>query len=208
MINLIAADGQFIVLNGLNALLNNSEINLTQMVSTSTELQHQLALGLPDLVLLDINTISTEGLELLATLREQYTTLKLLIFTTYIEQSIIKKALKIGVEGYILKDISKEELINAITTIIRGDQYFDKRITEVLMDSYQTSSMYYRPDLTNREKEITVLIANGMSTQEIANILFVSPLTIETHRKNIFSKLGINKMTALVRYAVQKGLVN
>jgi len=207
MINIIAADSQTIVLNGLKTLLEDSEINITHFVSNTAELEMKLTQQRPHLLLLDISTICNDGLDLLTMIRKKYASLRVLIFTTYIEPSIIKKVLKAGINGYILKDIRKGELIQAIKTILQGKHYFDKRISNLIMNSYQSKSNYYRPELTNREKEITTLIANGLSTPEIAQTLFVSPLTVETHRKNIFTKLGINKVTALVRYAVEEGLV-
>lgn len=208
MINIIVADAHPILVTGLKTLLKNeTKFQIKGTAHNEAELfqilQHQQA----DLVLIDISTLSPNGIRLLDKLKKDYPQLKQLVFTNYTDQSFIKKVLKSGVDGYILKCITKKELLHAMDTIVRGQTYFAQTVKEILMNSYYKKHKVYQAPLTNREKEITTLIANGMNTPEIAGQLYISPLTVETHRKNIFTKLGISKVTALVRYAVQEGLV-
>jgi DNA-binding NarL/FixJ family response regulator len=127
----------------------------------------------------------------------------------YAEQKHIKDMLKIGVDGYILKDSGKEEFLSAIDALMNDETYFDKRVSAVIMNSFQPQKKpqnTYTP-LTDREKEIVKLVAEGKSTAEIASLIHLSSLTVETHRKNIYTKLGMNKIAGLVKYALEEGLI-
>ena len=211
MINIIITDDHKIVREGLTALLNSVEtINIIDEAPNGLILQHKLKTQAPDLILLDIGMPVMDGIEAAKAVKTNHPDVKILVLTTYAEQAKIKKMLKIGVDGYVLKDSGKAALLNAIQTVYEGRKYYDQRVTEEIMNSYQTKkrSSARSISLTKREKEITKLIATGQSTKEISETLFISPLTVDTHRKNIFSKLGINKAAALVQYAIKEGLID
>lgn len=211
MINIIITDDHKIVREGLTALLNSVEtINIIDEAPNGLILQHKLKTQKPDLILLDIGMPVMDGIEAAKAVKTNHPDVKILVLTTYAEQAKIKKMLKIGVDGYVLKDSGKAALLHAIQTVYEGKKYYDQRVTEEIMNSYQTKkrSAARSISLTKREKEITKLIATGQSTKEISETLFISPLTVDTHRKNIFSKLGINKAAALVQYAIKEGLID
>jgi DNA-binding NarL/FixJ family response regulator len=211
MIKIIIADDHKIVREGLKALLSSAgEIEIIEEAPNGLILLHQLKTIQPDLVLLDIGMPVMDGIEAASKIKTEFPKVKILVLTTYVEQSKIKKMLKIGVHGYVLKDSGKDALINAIRTVTAGQNYYDQRVTDVVMSSYQPKKVTSSGTiaLTKREKEIAELIAKGKSTKEVSQELFISPLTVDTHRKNIFSKLGINKVTALVKYALKEGWID
>lgn len=207
-IKIILTDDHQIVIDGLKAVLETApDIQIIGAALNGKVLLQLLQTLTPDLILLDISMPIMDGLETAAKVKEQYPQVKILILTTHASPHKIKQILKLGVEGYILKDTGRAGLLNAIHTIMQGQTYVDLRVTESLVQSYQPQQ---KPlgHLTKREKEITQLIAQGKSTKEVAQALFISPLTVETHRKNIFSKLGIHKTAELVKYAIREGLIN
>lgn len=211
MIKIILVDDHKIVLDGLKALLSTSdELEIIGDAQNGLILLHQLKTLQPDLILLDIGMPVMDGIEAATKVKKQYPDVKILILSTYADKAKIKKMLSIGVDGYILKDSDKQALLNAIKTVTSSDQkYYDHRVTDVIMNSYQPKKTSTKvPLLTKRELEITKLIAQGKSTKEIAQELFISPLTVDTHRKNIFSKLGIRKVARLIQYAIQEGLLD
>ncbi|BDS12943.1 response regulator [Aureispira anguillae] len=208
MINIIIADDHQIVIDGLKLLLADEErIQIVGEALNGVTLLNRIPTLQPDLVLLDLGMPVMDGLEAALKIKELHPTVKILVLTTYSEPHKIKKMLKANIDGYLLKDTGKDNLLEAIYSIMDGNAYYDRRVTDIIMSSYQPQKTTYSVELTRREKEVTRLIAEGMSTNEIARRLFVSPLTVDTHRKNIFSKLGINKVAALVRYAIEEGLV-
>lgn len=211
MIKIILVDDHKIVLDGLKALLSTAdELEIIGEAQNGLILLHQLKTLEPDLILLDIGMPVMDGIEAATKVKKLYPNVKILILSTYADNLKIKKMLHIGVDGYILKDSDKGALLNAIKTVMFADQkYYDQRVTDVIMNSYQPKkTSNYSPSLTKRELEITKLIAQGKTTKDISKELFLSPLTVDTHRKNIFSKLGINKVAQLVKYAIQEGLID
>jgi DNA-binding NarL/FixJ family response regulator len=158
---------------------------------------------------MDIGMPVMDGIEASRILKKEHPTIKILVLTMYAEQKHIKDMLKIGVDGYILKDSGKEEFLSATDALMNNETYFDKRVTAVIMNSFQPQKKQqntYTP-LTDREKEIVKLVAEGKSTAEIASLIHLSSLTVETHRKNIYTKLGMNKIAGLVKYALEEGLI-
>lgn len=210
MIKIILVDDHQIVIDGLKALLEDQkDLQIIGEANNGKELI-DTCLGLsPDLILMDIGMPVMDGIEACRVIKETHPEIKTLILTTYADKKNIRDMLKLNIDGYLLKDSGKEIFIEAIHAIIDNNTYYDKRVTDVMMSSYSGKKEQYRPNipLTMREKEIIRLIVEGMSTSEIGETLFLSALTVETHRKNIYIKLGINKIASLVRYALEEGLV-
>lgn len=209
MTRIIIADDHQIVIDGLKALLKDqSEIKIVDEAHDGLELIEKCKIHQPDLVLTDIGMDKMDGIEASQVIIKQFSNIKILVLTTYADARSIRKMLKIGVEGYLLKDSGKQDFIQAISEIINGNNFYDQRVTDVIMNSMKAQPKKTAPTpLTAREKEIICLIAEGLNMKEIANQLFLSELTVDSHRKNIYVKLGINKVAMLVRYAVEHGLV-
>ncbi|PHR23545.1 MAG: DNA-binding response regulator [Fluviicola sp.] len=210
MIKIITADDHQIVLDGLKALLEDqSEFQVIGEAKNGKELIEACNTLNPDLILTDIGMPVMDGIEALRSIKKTHPELKTLVLTTYTDRRNIREMLKIDVDGYLLKDSGKAVFIEAINTIMTGEKYYDKRVTEIMMNSFSKSKKKPQSNtpLTKREKDIVRLISEGLDSQEISGILFISLLTVETHRKNIYTKLGINKIASLVRYALEEGLI-
>ena len=210
MIRMVIADDHQIVIDGLKALLaTENTIQVVGEVNNGSDLIQCVLQTSPDIILMDIGMPVMDGIEASRILKKEHPTIKILVLTMYAEQKHIKDMLKIGVDGYILKDSGKEEFLSATDALMNNETYFDKRVTAVIMNSFQPQKKQqntYTP-LTDREKEIVKLVAEGKSTAEIASLIHLSSLTVETHRKNIYTKLGMNKIAGLVKYALEEGLI-
>lgn len=205
---LLITDDHQIVLDGLKFLLEDVDsLEVVGEALNGVILLNRIPTLQPDLILLDLGMPVMDGIEASIQIKEKYPNIKILILTTYSEQHKIKKMLKIGIDGYLLKDSGKHKLLEAIETVMNGENYYDQRVIDIIMNGLHGKKRTTTVSLTKREKEIIKLIADGLSTNEIADCLFISRLTVETHRKNIFTKLGINKTAHLVRYAIEEGLV-
>ncbi|MEL6561559.1 MAG: response regulator transcription factor, partial [Bacteroidota bacterium] len=117
----------------------------------------------------------------------------------------IRNLINAGVNGYLLKNTGKAELLDAIRMVYNGEDYFSREVSKTLITSMKSNTSSQEPQLTKREKEVLKLIAKGLSTLEIAEILFVSKHTIDTHRKNLLGKLNIKNSVGLARYAINNG---
>lgn len=209
-VKIAIADDHQIIIDGIKALLQNETQYQIIAEATNGKILIEKAIPQqPDLVLLDIGMPVMDGITTAREIRKNHPHIKILILTTYTDPKHIKEMLKIGVDGYMLKDSGKDNFINAIQSIIQGNTYYDSRITEIMMNSFNKKKATHKTPtpLTQREKQVIQLIAEGMNTKQIATTLFLSLLTVETHRKNIYTKLGLNKVATLVRYAVEEGIV-
>jgi DNA-binding NarL/FixJ family response regulator len=163
-----------------------------------------------DLLILDISMPEMDGIELSKILKKKFPAIKILVVSTHSNVSIISRLIRIGVNGYLLKNAEKAELLKAINTIASGDNYFseeteEKHLSNNLRIEKQVSTL---TELSSREKEILVLIAHEYNTAEIAEKTFISLNTVNTHRKNLLSKLNAKNTAGLVKYAVENGLVD
>ena len=211
MIKIVIADDHQLIIDGLTAMLNSHEdLHIIGQARNGKELIRSGLSPEPDLVLMDIGMPEMDGIEASRAIRESHPQIKILVLTTYADHRKIREMLKTGVEGYVLKDSGSELFLEAIRAIAAGKTYYDSRVTEVMMESLRPkkAAVFAPTPLTDREKDVIRLIAEGKSTAEMAEALFLSTLTIETHRKNIYTKLGMNKVASLVRYAIDEGLLD
>jgi DNA-binding NarL/FixJ family response regulator len=165
-----------------------------------------------DIILMDINMPEMDGVEATKQVKAKYPSIKILMLTMFSNREYIEKLLRAGADGYLLKNTGKEELQEAIDNIINGESYFSKEVTERIMEGLQKKKIAekntYIVELTEREIEVLKLIVQEFTTAEIAEKLFISPHTVETHRKNLISKLNVRNIAGLVKYAMQNGLVD
>lgn len=208
MIKLMITDDHQMVIDGLKALLKPvPDLEVVGEALHGAALLGQLKRLKPDVVLLDIGMPVMDGIEAAGHIKQDFPAVKILICTTHSEAYKVKKCLKVGVDGYILKGAGREELLKAIKQVVAGKSYYDAQIVEIIMDGFNTQRKQQRPELTEREIEVVQWIAQGKTTREIADDLFLSPFTIETHRRNILAKLELNNVVELVRYAIEHGIV-
>ena len=156
-----------------------------------------------DIILLDIELPELNGFQVLVTLKNKKKDTKIIMLTMYNDLLTIKKAMSKGADGYILKNMLEEEIFLAMKTVLSGNTYLCNEVAQTLL----LEKAQVRPDnLTEREIEIIKLIVNGLTNQDISKELKVSIRTIDTHRRNIYGKLDINKSTDLIKYALKHQL--
>ena len=135
--------------------------------------------------------------------------MKIIMLTSFEETALVKTALRNGANGYLLKDATEQEFLAAVEVVLNGEQYIQKSVQELMLKEAmgQKKDTTYIPKLTRREKEILQLIVDEKTTQEIADTLFLSVSTIETHRMNLISKLGVKNVAGLVKLTLERGLL-
>lgn len=164
---------------------------------------HQLQ---PDLILLDINLPHRNGVDIARQLRREFPLVGVVIITMYSYQKLTEELRAVGVAGYLLKSASPDRLMTCLTSVVSGKPFFDQLPNEPAVALHEIDLFAKQFSLTPREIEIIRLIRNGLSTPQIAERLFLSVETIKTHRKNIYFKLGINSVAALILFANEQGI--
>jgi DNA-binding NarL/FixJ family response regulator len=160
----------------------------------------------PDVIVLDISMPGLSGIEICKQIKTNSPSIKILFVTSNVDTTHIKASIKVGADGFLPKDTSSEEFTNAIKEVAKGNSYFSQKITGLMVKVMSMTSEEKETELTLRELEIVKQLANGKLQKEIAATLFISPRTVETHKKNIQEKLGINNTVDLVKFAIREGL--
>ena len=211
MINVIIIDDHKVLVEGLKTIFEPlSDIQCLATASTGKEGLSLLDMYRIDVILLDINLPDIDGIDLCYELLKRNDKLKVIALSMYSKGAIIQKMLKKGAIGYLLKNASQGEIIEAVRKVYQGQNYLSKEVSESLMNlnlGLKEKQTTFIPNLTRREREILSLIATEYTTQEIADQLFVSLNTIETHRRNLLVKMGVRNSVGLIRTAFQKGLL-
>ena len=207
MIRVFIVDDHPVVIEGITSLLQNEK----DIAWVGQAMNAQSCLGffvnsIADVVLMDISMPGMDGVELCGVMKEKYPGIMILGLSSFNQGLYIKKMVENGASGYILKNSSKEELIKAIHAVHDGYIYFSGEVGMALQE-YQKSSMRELPLLTPREKEVLELIAQGYTNPQIAEKIFLSPFTVDSHRKNLLAKLGVKNTASLIRLAVEKKLI-
>lgn len=209
MIKVAITDDHPIVLEGIkNLLKSDKKIHFTQSFHTLKETYDQL-LPDTDVLLLDLNLPDGSGIDACKKLINSYPSLKIIALTSFEEVTFIKQMMKNGAMGYLLKNTDKNELSKAIQTVYIGQRYLPDHIKDFLVnDSFgQPKNNSFIPKLTSREKEIVQLISQEFTTEEIAEKLFISVKTVESHKNNLFQKLGVKNSAGVVRAAFEYGFI-
>lgn len=215
-INVFVVDDHQIFLDGIVSLLDDEpNIRITGTAHNGKQALERLKNVSVDVVLMDINMPEMDGIEATKKLKISHPDIKVLMLTMHSEPRFIKECLEIGAKGYVMKNISKDDLLKAIETVYQDKSYLDQDSQEKLINSISGGSEEeddrnydeLAAQITQRELEILQLIALGLTSQDIANKLFISKNTVETHRKNMLAKLNVNNTAALLKIAYKKGLV-
>lgn len=213
---ILIVDDHEVVRDGLkNILTSLDNISIAGEAGNGEDAVKMYSSLKPDLVIMDISMPGMNGIEATRVIKEKDPDARILILTMHDNQEYLNQIIRSGAKGFILKNTDKEELLDAVRTVASGDNFFSKDISKLIIDNYirtaketEKSDAYKEVPLTKREIEILKLIASGYSNQEIANILYISYNTVDTHRKNIMHKLSIKNTAGLVRYAIEKGLIS
>lgn len=206
-IELLITDDHPVVRDGLKIILSAEPAFIVKKeFSNGRELTDWLSPGMSYIVLLDVSMPVQDGILTAQIINEQYPLVKVIALTVQGGEQLLKM-LHAGVAGYLFKTASAEEIVSAIKAVAAGEQYFSSAVTSELsmLIKNQETSKNRDVELTVREKEILKWIANGKSAQEIADRLFISPRTVDTHRVNLMKKLGVHKISGLVRLAIELG---
>ncbi|NRS89198.1 DNA-binding NarL/FixJ family response regulator [Flavobacterium sp. 7E] len=210
-IKLIIADDHTMFLEGIVSLLEIEEhITIIGKAINGNEVQDLLKKSLTDIVLLDISMPEMDGIEVTKLIKNTYPSVKVLIISTHSNVQMIAKLIRMNVDGYLLKNAEKEELLLAINTIQNGGRYFCEEVNRKNEDNtYKLKNEILQiTELSNREKEILILIAQEFTGNEIADKVNLSLNTINTHRRNLLSKINVKNTAGLVKYAIEYGLLD
>ncbi len=207
---ILIADDHRVFIDGMKALLKDVPgMEVVGDAENGEELLRQVELHRPDLVLTDVQMPVKDGIEAAREIHKRFPAIRIIALTMLNESLYIKKMLEAGVSGYVIKTVDKDELIRVIRKVAGGEKHFGEEVTAQLLNNFTGAGSAESPAgvLTKREKEILVLIAQGLTDKEIAEKVFLSSLTIITHRKNILSKLGLKNKVELARFAIENNLV-
>ena len=197
-------DDHYMVIEGIRSLLQNEKIiEWTGHASTAASCLAFLQKQLPDIILMDINLPDKSGIDLCKEVREKYPSVFIIGLSTFNQQSFIQKMMDNGASGYVLKNATKEEIMEAIQTVVKGKIF----LSDEAAKSLRKNSDAGIPVLTRREKEVLELIAEGLTNNEIAQKIFISTNTVDTHRKNLLAKFGIKNTASLIKLASKFNMV-
>jgi two-component system response regulator NreC len=212
-IRVLLADDHKIVRQGLRALLEKQQDMEVVAEAENGRAAVRLAAGMaPDVVIMDVTMPDMNGVEATRQILSKSPDIKVIALSIHADALFVTEMLKSGAAGYLLKDCAFEELTRAIRTIIDDKTYLSPSISGVVVDDYihrlSRTDVSDIDNLSNREREVLQLIAEGNSTKQIALKLHISGKTVETHRRQIMSKLDIHTVAELTKYAVRKGLTS
>ena len=210
MIKITITDDHFVVLKGIESLLQDEKnIQVISINEDGKSTLDSIKKNEPNVLLLDINLPDINGIELTKIITKSHPNIKIIALTNYEDVSFVKRMLGYGALGYLLKNAHKEELINAINAVVKGEKYLQKTIERKILNQSlgRKENSALQPELTRREKEILQAIANEMTSLEISEKLFISPKTVEAHRNNILSKLGAKNSVGMIKIAIEKQLL-
>lgn len=199
VVKVFIVDDHYMVIEGIRSLLQNEKNiewmgHATNAASCLSFLQHQL----PDIILMDISMPDKSGIDLCKEVKEKYPSVFIIGLSTFNQQSFIQKMMDNGASGYVLKNATQDELMEAIEIVAKGKTYLSDEVSKVLRKQDDTNIV-----LTRREKEVLELIAGGMTNNEIGEKLFISSSTVDTHRKNLLAKFEAKNTASLIHIASQ-----
>ncbi|HEU5364784.1 MAG TPA: response regulator transcription factor [Hanamia sp.] len=206
-IKVFIIDDHPMIVAGLNSLLGQLEnIVVAGAVSNAFDAIPFLKKNKIEVILLDINLPDISGIDLCKKIHLEFPEIKILGISTFSERSYISRMIENGASGYLIKSASAEEIAEAIDTVLHNKMYLSISL-EHLTKPLSISSSDNLPALTKREKEILQLISEGLTNNQIAEKIFISPLTVDSHLKNLLTKLNVNNTASLIKLAVQNGLI-
>ncbi|XOV93834.1 MAG: response regulator [Bacteroidota bacterium] len=206
-INIAVADDHKLFRNGIEALLQDDDrFHVNGGVDNRKALLDLLKKHDTDIVLLDISLPNESGLDILTDIQEHFPNIKCIMLTMHEEIHYVKESLKKGAYGYLLKDSGEQELKSAIIGVFEGKKHFKDKISDLLVEDMSRPTDV-NPILSEREVQIVKMVAEGKITKEIADKLFISVRTVETHRSRIMKKLGASNASEMVNAAYKRKLI-
>lgn len=207
---LILADDHEMIRNGIKLMLKkNIEFEIASEASSGEEVISYLERNSNrvDVILMDINMPGMGGIKATEIITQKYKNIKILALTMHSEETFITSMMKAGATGYILKEAHTSELIMAINTVASGKKYYSNEVSVAMINALMSKDNSKGNDLSEREIEVLKYIAAGDTNKEAGEKLFISPRTVETHRRNILSKLDVKNTAEMIKYAYQHQLI-
>ena len=214
-IKIILTEDHQLLRDGIKALIASENVEIVGEASTGAELWKLMESTKPDIILMDISLPDISGIELTRSLSERFPEVKVLILSMFTDESFINQAIKAGAKGYLHKNTTREEMLVAIDTVYSGSEFYSDNISKIILKSYiekakKNGEEIYNPHeiLSKREIEILKMFAEGFINKEIADRLFISIRTVESHKNHIMQKLNLKTQVELVKYAIRHNLIN
>ncbi|MHB9141409.1 MAG: response regulator [Paludibacter sp.] len=207
---LIADDHQLFREGIVNLLSASPQIEIVAQAENGQEAIEKAKKLKPDIVIMDLSIPVMNGVDATRILHKELPEIRVLALSMHADKHYIKEALEAGVSGYLFKNCTYDQLIEAINTVYQGEKYLSAKITEVLIRDYLSKEEEVHDnseELSERESEILKLMAEGKSTREISDVLFISVKTVGTHKQHILEKLKLRSTADLIKYAIKKGIV-
>lgn len=206
-IKIIVADDHQLFREGIIALLSKNEsLDIIGEAASASELFELMDKSAPHVVLMDISMPETNGLDAIKTARDKYPESKFIVLTMHVEGQYVVKAVRNGAFGYLIKNADENELIAAIEAVALGKKYFNSEISELMIGNMALEGESHKK-LSDREMEVLELVSEGRTTKEIADQLFVSARTVDTHRVNMMKKLSVQNTAELIKKAAHLKLI-
>lgn len=212
-IRVVLADDHFVVRNGIRTLIDGSEIEIIGEANNGVEAVETVKKLSPDVILMDISMPQMNGLDATEIISKQYKNSKSLILSMYDNEEYILSAVEVGALGYLLKDAPREEILNAIRTVARGEKYFNSSVSNIIINGYLKVKKSGVPETANlvklSKKEMIILkqIVEGLNSRQIADKLELSIRTVDNHRANMMKKLSVKNAAELVKLAIERKIL-
>lgn len=204
-IKVLVVDDHPMVLEGMRSMLLQIEfVTVAGTVSNAYAAMEHIKLTPPDIVITDINMPEISGIELTLKIKKEFPAVRIIAMSTFKERSYISQMIQNGASGYLVKSASKEEIEEAILSVYEGKLYMSLDVNLSTADQQELKNI---PTLSTREKEVLLLIADGFTNPQIASKLFISLHTVDSHRKNLLTKFGINNTASLIKLAAKHNMV-
>lgn len=212
-IKVLLADDHQIVRDGIKLMLEpQAGIDVVAEAENGSQIEEMLDNQHVDVIVMDINMPELDGIAATKLIKEKYSDIKILALTMSNDDSHIRQMIQAGASGYIMKSAGRQELTNAIEEVMEGRHYFSDQATQsIMMDLIKNKGKSSSPEpihITEREGEVLQLIVKEHTNQEIAEKLYISPRTVDAHRRNLLQKTGARNTAGLVKYAFKHGLIN
>ncbi len=210
---LYLVDDHQLVIDGIISMLEgNGQWEVIGYANTGEEALKKIPILLPDIVLMDLEMPRMNGLQCTEKLLTKHPHLKIVILTFHHEKALVQKMVKMGIAGYIMKNAPRQEFLTGLQLVQRGNKFYSSQLTESVLEvsplPVKEPNVKLLALLSQREREVLQLIAEGKSSKEIGQRLHLSPGTVETHRKNLLKKLNVRNSAELISLAITEGLLN
>lgn len=204
-VKIVIVDDHPVVLEGLSNLISTvSDFNLVAKCQSALDALSAIRTKLPDVVLTDIHLPEVNGIELCQRIKSEFPFISVIAISTFQDRSYVSEIIKHGASGYLSKNAEPEEIVSAIRRVLKGELAISQLTPESVLPIFNMES---GPVLTRRETEVLQLISEGLTNKEIADRLFVSQSTVDSHRKNLLHKFGVLNTAALIAQAVKSGKI-